>query len=155
MSNQHIGVKEYQKFVEVNPATLPADVYNQLNVDGDTVSQTIPKYAIITYNINEGSINPGSGGTATISHTQNITTNTTVTFTWTSGLRGVFEVGGTFGGGELVFQRQIGAHWTDFEDGLFISGGGAEFITSATNIRVVLTGATSPNLTVNIKSIVN
>lgn len=94
-----------------------------------------------------------------IGRNNNLTADVTVgnaanLWQWPSGMRGVFEAAGDFGGGTLTLYRWVGngapsggdGEWVAFSGAAFSDDGGTEFVTAMEYVSIALSGSTSPDI---------
>lgn len=78
----------------------------------------------------------------------------TTVINWSPGVRGAFEVSGTFGSGTITLYRWVGTgdpttgtgEWVAFSGGAFTDDGGTEFFTGMRYLSIALSGSTSPSI---------
>ena len=83
-------------------------------------------------------------------HITHITADGTVDLPTAIGIRYGVSVRGDFGGGTLQVQHLNSGEGITYELGEFLAAGGCWILTMDTMTRVVLSGATAPNLTVRL-----
>ena len=80
----------------------------------------------------------------------NLTADGTTEFRTGVGKNYLFTVAGTFGSGTVTLQWTDGTNDVAYPDGALTADGGIEFSSVSNPTKVVLSGATNPNILVNI-----
>ena len=86
-------------------------------------------------------------------HTFTANDATGVSFPWDGG-EGVLLTSGTFGGGKVSLKQDINGTFVTFANGSKAGSGGFIFVTTAPNLKLTFTNAsTTPNVFVSVQQV--